>query len=183
MGSLRGRLLVASPQLKESTFARTVILLLQHSGQGALGVVLNRTINETVSGLWKQISGEGCESDNPVNMGGPVSGPLMALHAFAPLSELEVMGGVYVASSKDHLQKLVQQTIAPFRIFVGHAGWASGQLEQELEAGVWRVSSASVEHVFGECDDLWQRLMREIGDTFLRDVLEVSRVPTDASVN
>ena len=109
MGSLIGSLLIASPQLRNSPFSRTVVLMVQHNEQGAVGVVLNRTINETVQGLWKQISGDGCPSDQPVNMGGPVSGPLIALHLIKPQAELEILGGLYLASSKEHLAEIVKK--------------------------------------------------------------------------
>lgn len=183
MDSLQGSLLIATPQLRDSPFSRTVVLLIQHDENGAVGIVLNRTINETVSNLWKHVSGEPCEVDLPVNMGGPVSGPLMALHCVKPLCELETPAGIYVASSRECLQKLVHQSKSPFRVYVGHAGWGGGQLEQELSNGYWYTAPARPDHVFGKHEDLWRLAMREVGESFLRDILRIHRWPEQACWN
>ncbi|MBW3597385.1 MAG: YqgE/AlgH family protein [Planctomycetes bacterium] len=185
MQSLQGQLLVASPHMGESPFAQTVILVLHHSEEGAFGVVLNRPIGESVKSLWDQVSEKPCACERPLNMGGPVSGPLMALHGEASLSEMEVQvpGGVYVAASREHLEQLVCEATLPCRIFIGHAGWTAGQLENELQAGVWMISPATFEQVFSDDEDLWTTVLRQIGRDILHSTLKIKHVPRDISWN
>ena len=66
MKSLRGQLLVATPQLPDENFYRTVVLLVEHNEEGALGVVLNRLAGQSVEELWSEVSDEPCSSHRPV---------------------------------------------------------------------------------------------------------------------
>jgi len=183
MESLQGHLLVASPHLRDPNFAQTVVFLIHHSKEGAFGVVLNRRADSTVQELWEKIGEGPCESQEYVHVGGPVSGPLMALHGDAELSEMEVIPGVYFAAQRDHLERLLRQSGGPFRLFVGHAGWASGQLEGELRQGAWLTTPASAQLVFDDDADLWRRVTRHIGNSLLKSALRVSELPPDPTMN
>jgi putative transcriptional regulator len=185
MYSLEGHLLVASPHLDESPFSKAVVLVLYHSEDGAFGVVLNRPMDQTVDSLWSQLSDQPCECRRPLDMGGPVSGPLMALHREETLAEMDahVPGGVYVAATKEHLEQLVSEAGQPCRIFVGHAGWTAGQLEREIGAGVWLLTAATAEHVFCEDEDLWRKVIRQIGQAILHSTLRIKHIPADVSWN
>lgn len=183
MNSLQGQLLVASPYLTESAFARTVILLVQHNPEGAIGLVLNRPLDQSIKNLWQHLSGTACETDRPLNMGGPVAGPLVAVHREQALAEIDVANGFYVAATKDHLEELIHHPETPFRFFIGHAGWNSGQLENELESGVWFTLPATPTHVFGEFEDLWTATVRQVGYHFLRNTLRVKHIPDNPSLN
>ncbi len=182
MTSLQGHLLVASPYLANSPFTGTVIFLLQHTEQGAWGVVLNRPAEASIRDFWQQVSDEPCESRQPVNVGGPISGPVIAVHDYEPLAEAVVPPGVYLASQRDHLEQLVQQTEHSFRLFVGHSGWIGGQLNHELEHGLWLTTPATPDVLFGSEADLWQRSLMMIGHSFTRS-LNIKHIPADVSVN
>ncbi len=185
MYSLQGNLLVASPHLHESPFSRTVVLLLYHHEDGAFGIVLNRPIDQTVKSLWEHLSDQPCQSTQRLSMGGPVSGPIMALHKEKSLAEMDVQvpGGVYVAATKEHLEQLVLTEEQPFRLFIGHAGWTSGQLEQELRTGVWMIAPATAGHVFGDDENLWKNLVFQIGQSVLKSALGLKHFPDDVSSN
>jgi putative transcriptional regulator len=182
METFEGQLLLASPQLLDPNFVRTVVLLVEHNDQGALGLVLNRPTGKTVQDLWKQVGEAPCESLDPVHLGGPVQGPLMAIHAAGCLAEIEIAAGVYFAAKKQNLDELVHQE-ADFKIFVGHAGWGPGQLEGEIEQGAWRTIPACVEDVFDAGDDLWQRLIQRATAGVLPEMLGLKHVPPDPSLN
>ena len=77
MESLEGQLLVATPQLMDPNFARTLVLLIQHTDEGALGVVVNRPLGKTIQELWREVGSAPCHSRQPIYLGGPVPGPLM----------------------------------------------------------------------------------------------------------
>lgn len=82
--SLEGHLLVASAELRDPNFFQAVVLLIRHSEEGALGLILNRRTTATIRQVWEQVSDIACTSTQPLHLGGPVQGPLMALHAGQP---------------------------------------------------------------------------------------------------
>ncbi len=184
MKSLKGHVLVASPYLVDPNFVRTVVLMLHHSDEGAFGVVLNRPAENTVSELWEKIGEGTCENDQLINFGGPVSGPLMALHEMQSASEMEVLPGLYFAAQRENLEKILRQEKHSVRVFVGHAGWGGGQLEQELGEGAWLTGAAKAEYVFYQRDlDLWKRVSKQIGNELLVRATGIKHLPDDPSLN
>jgi len=80
MKSLQGHLLIASPTLLDPNFRKSVVLLVQHNEEGAMGLVLNRPTETKLCEAWTQVAETDCASDASLNLGGPCEGPLMALH-------------------------------------------------------------------------------------------------------
>jgi putative transcriptional regulator len=183
MSSLQGQLLVASPQLGDGNFYRSVVLLVKHDDEGAFGLILNRPTGNTVADIWRMIAEQELECDRPLYMGGPVSGPLVCLHRVKSCAEAEVLPGVFFAAHKEQLLKVVSQTGRPFRLFTGYAGWAGGQLEGELEAGGWLAVQADKDLVFYDQDDLWEQVVRGIGEDVLGPAIKTRHVPEDPSLN
>ena len=183
MDFLKGHLLVASPHLLDPNFAGSVVLLIHHTEDGALGVVLNRFADSTIKDLWEEVGETPCETQRHVNLGGPVSGPLMAVHTDRSLAELEILPGLYFAAQRENLEALLHQNEHRFRIFVGHSGWGGGQLEGELKEGSWLTTAATVEYVFYEEGDLWKEVAQHIGEAMLTSALKIKDVPRDPSVN
>lgn len=182
MRRLQGQILVASPHLRDSNFAGTVVLILRHDAQGAVGIVLNRPLAPTIGQLWKQLEETTpCDSEQHVRFGGPQPGPLLAVHDCRPLAELEVPPGIYVAAERSHLQELVKND-REFVMFVGHARWTGSQLESELARGDWMVAPAQAEHVFGKDPNLWQTVVRQIGQSIWASV-GIKHIPTDPTWN
>jgi putative transcriptional regulator len=181
--SLQGHFLVASPHLPDPNFHRTVVLMVQHDEQGALGLVLTRPTGSTIGELWESIAKNPCNCTRVVDQGGPVRGPLMALHTDVMCADSEVLPGVYFASREEYLERIVQQTEQPFRLFVGYSGWGAGQLESELAAGGWLTTPATAEDVFSDADDLWRRIAARIGLEILGSAVNVKHLPPDPSMN
>jgi putative transcriptional regulator len=179
---LDGYLLVASPRLENNFFAQSVILILHQDEEEALGVVLNRPADETVGRLWEQVSDAPCSNESPVHIGGPSDGPVLALHACADSGEVEVTPGVYLAVERDELEQVVHGDERPSRLFVGAARWDSGQLAQELAAGVWLTVPATQDLVFDAPDGQWRSALRRYGRLFLQSI-GIHRVPQDPRVN
>jgi putative transcriptional regulator len=183
MESLAGQFLLASPQLLDPNFVHGVILMIQHDDQGALGLVLNRPTSKLVCELWQQVGESPCESQRPVHLGGPVSGPLMALHTIENLAEIEIVPGLFFAAKKQNLDQLVRRDEDRCKVFIGHAGWGPGQLENELAQGAWRVTQATIPDVFDDIEDLWQRLLRRAEGIFLPELLKIKHIPQDPTMN
>lgn len=183
MESLEGHLLVASPQLLDPNFARALVLLVEHNDEGAFGVVVNRPVGKTLQELWREVGSSPCHSRQPIYLGGPVPGPLLALHNRPGLAEAEPAPGVFFAAKKQHLDSLVLTEDPAYKIFIGHSGWGAGQLENELREGAWRTLPASAELVFSTDDDLWEAVFRQIGQTLLKSILNLDELPPDPTVN
>jgi putative transcriptional regulator len=164
--SLRGRLLVATPTLYDPNFFRTVVLVLEHGDDGALGVVLNRP-SETVVGEtlpdWSSLT----SLPQVVFVGGPVA-PEAAIglaqaetggvEGWAPL--FGHLGTVDLGRPPLELPVLVQN----LRVFAGHAGWSAGQLDGEVESGGWFVLDAAPDDIFtAEPGGLWAAVLRRQG--------------------
>jgi putative transcriptional regulator len=177
--SLRGHLLVAAPVLSDPNFVRTVILVAEHTDEGALGVVLNRpgeaTVGEVVPDL-SPLIGE----DEIVFTGGPVQeAGVMVLAEFDDPDDAALpIDGELGFVAVDAETEEISATRA--RAFAGHAGWGPGQLDAEIEEEAWFVAPFEREDAFTEePDELWSRsLLRKGGPYAL-----VARMPEDPSLN
>jgi putative transcriptional regulator len=183
MRSLRGHFLVASPHLMDPNFYRSVVLMVQHDEAGALGLIVNRPTGKTIQDVWQMVSDEPCDCDSPIFLGGPVRGPLAALHAQEGHSNIEVGPGLFYTVDDKSLSEVMRADAASYRVFIGYAGWAPGQLESELEAGGWLTTPAAADEVFSEPDRLWHEVSRRIGREFLASTLKPKVLPDDPSLN
>jgi putative transcriptional regulator len=163
-GLLKGRLLVATPALGDANFDRTVVLLLEHGDEGALGVVLNRPSVTDVDGPlpeWGALAAR-----PPVFfVGGPVQPNAIIGLARVRSDELPdgwspVLGPLGVIDlSRDPAD--VGPAVEEVRLFAGYAGWEAGQLEGEIEAGAWFVVDADMHDALSpEPDELWRAVLR-----------------------
>ena len=199
MESLEGHFLIAKPNLSDSNFFRSVVLMIHHDEEGAFGLVLNRPIDRSIGELWELISETPCFDDSPVYLGGPVQplgfrrggdeeksvveGSLMAIHTDPILSEREVVDGIHVAIDMDLLEQLVSSCDGPLRVFSGYAGWHEGQLEDELAAGGWLTLPADEELIFADDESLWKLVTERIGLGVLEGMIDLVTVPDDPSLN
>lgn len=158
MQALTGHLLIAPLHLTDPDFIEAVILVVQHSEAQAFGVTLNRPTPRTVKEAWQ--GGKPPECYQWVYSGGPVPGPLLALHGNPLLAEMEILPGVYYSIQKTNLERIVRQPEHAFKVFNSHAGWGPGQLERWIEEGQWRARRATFEQVFDTGPSLWNDLTR-----------------------
>lgn len=156
MSSLAGYLLIAPPSERDPDFVKSVILLIQHSEQQAVGVVLNRPSTKTVNDVWPGKRKWQCHQC--VYSGGPVPGPLMAVHTCPLCGEIEVLPGVHYSVQKKHLEAVVQRADLRFKMFDSHVGWGPGQVERWLEAKGYRTLPSAPEQVFASGMNLWEEI-------------------------
>jgi putative transcriptional regulator len=181
--SLTGHFLVASQYLGDPNFARTVVLMIHHSDEGAMGVVINRPADKTVRDVWEMIGYEDCDREEQIYIGGPVPGPLVAVHTLEPFSEREVLPGVYVATHRDALDVMVRRKDLQLRLFSGHSGWGGGQLEAELEAGGWLTTEAKQDEIFADHETMWKSVSQRIGLEIMAPGVDMAHLPSDPSLN
>lgn len=160
--SLKGHLLIAGADLLDPNFVQTVTLLIEHNEQGTFGLVLNRPTRMTVGAAWSQVSDAGSRHEGMLHKGGPCEGPMMLLHSDPDHAQLRVIDGVHYTADKDHIAYLMEHPSQSLRCFVGYAGWAGGQLEDELDRESWIVTPATAPLVFEGGEDLWLQLLQRI---------------------
>lgn len=182
MESLRGRLLVADPQLVEPNFRRTVVFMVAHTLDGALGLVLNRPSRVGVAEVAPELDVL-ADPDDVVYAGGPVAtGGLIVMLEFAEPGEPgEMVFGdrIGLLSSESDLAE-VAGAVRRSRVYAGHAGWGPGQLDAEVEAAGWFVLDAARGDFFSSrADELWSQVLRRQGG----QLALVARMPIDVSVN
>ena len=183
MKSIQGQFLVASRSLKDLNFYQTIVLMIQHNDEGALGLVLNRPTDSGIAEVWEMLSEEPCKEGDAIYLGGPVPGPLIALHDHPDLGDgLGVIDGVYMATEREQLNRLVNSRPKNMRLFSGYSGWAGGQLEQEIEMGGWLTATATRTQIFSEDSTLWSRVTERISLNVLGEDLR-RRMPDDPSLN
>src|SRR5262245_63826427 len=104
MESLQGHFLVASPNLSDGNFNRSVVLMVKHDEEGALGLILNRPTASRVADVWKSVAEEAIDSTDTIYVGGPVTTALVSLHTLKSAGDMRVLPGVYFSAQPDHLR-------------------------------------------------------------------------------
>ncbi len=184
MTFLKGHLLVATPQLMAPIFNRSVILMLDHSGEGAAGVILNRPTDANVASIAEQVFEEASDWDKPIHLGGPVPGPLIVLHAVEDLADQTILPGVFSTVDADKVRSLVRRKAEPSLTLANYAGWSPGQLEGEIATGSWVSLPARLPLVFWEAaGDLWKAVMKEYNGRRLTSLLGIHDLPADPRMN
>ncbi len=184
MRFLKGHLLIASPSLTSSFFSRTVILMLDHSEEGAAGVVINRPTEATVADIAETVFSEPFDWDKALNLGGPVSGPLMVLHEVEDLSDQEIFPGLYNAVEVSKVREVIMGRTEPSMIIANYAGWGPGQLEGEFGVDSWLTLPATRDHVFWTgTKELWDVVVGAINSRKLSEFLGLRDLPADPNLN
>ncbi len=188
--SLTGRLLVAAPTLRGSTFERSVVLMLSHDEDGALGVMVNKPTDVLVRDVlpgWLPVVSE----PGVVFHGGPVSldsalglvtvddGDGDGDDGDDPLGVRRVTGRLGVVDL-DTPAEIIEPVVTSMRVFAGYAGWGADQLDAEIDEGSWYVVDAEPPDAFrADVDDMWQAVLRrQSGKLAL-----LATFPADPSLN
>lgn len=176
---LTGQLLVASPTIGDPSFARTVVLVVDHDRDGALGIVLNRPTETTVGAVVPDIAAM-FGPDDVVHDGGPVQpDSLLTVAEFRDPADaaLLVLGRVGMVRGDDDPRC---PDVERARAYAGYAGWAPDQLDDELGAADWLVVPAQPDDLFRpDSGDLWHRALERMGGAYAR----LGRAPEDPSLN
>ncbi len=183
MPSTAGRLLLAEPMLGDANFDRTVVLMIEHTADGALGLILNRPTDLAVGialPTWRHVVSEPAV----LHIGGPVeerSGWCLARlnggtdhPGFVP-----VLGATGLLDLELDPDEVAGDVVAA-RLYAGYSGWGAGQLEEELAEDAWIVVDAAEDDPFlPDSAELWERILARQGGHLARLAL----FPRDLSVN
>lgn len=165
--SLRGQFLIAGCKLRDPNFLKTVVLIIEHGPEGAMGLVVNRPSSVSLAHALK---GHFELPDNGISvyLGGPVEpAALFIVHNSAELDPVEapIVPDLYMGSSADVFEEIVQTAVTgngdlKYRVYCGCAGWGPGQLESELARGDWLLVPAAASYVFDDNPyEVWDELL------------------------
>jgi putative transcriptional regulator len=163
---LQGQLLLDSGELQGSFFQRTVILICQHTFEGAFGLVINRGMGKTVGEMVVADLPESLK-DSPLFVGGPVQPTALSfLHSDTFIPDANVIPNLSLGHSLDALVDIGESysTSKMIKIFAGYAGWSPGQLEDEMKRNAWLTHPASIDLVFNTLPQkLWPMILQVKG--------------------
>lgn len=168
--SLSGRLLVATPELVDPNFGRTIVYLVEHDEEGAMGLVVNRPLGDLdVAKFFAnlELEGEGLSGTLRAHSGGPVEPSLVyMLHSADNMLESSrtLRGGLALTTEPEMLRRLAQGA-GPERhlLLFGYAGWGPGQLEGEIAGGFWEDLEAADDLIFGKSDRIkWKNARQRL---------------------
>lgn len=169
METTRGQLLVATPLIDSGPFFRSVVLMLDHDEDGALGVIINRPLDAALAEVFPDLTDLAAVPDCLFH-GGPVAADsALALAVLAGDSEpvgWRTMTGKVGLIDLDVPAEMIAHAIRGLRVFAGYAGWSSGQLEDELDKGTWLVVPSRPDDLMSDHPDrLWHEVLaRQPGD-------------------
>ncbi len=164
--------LIAMPDMEDSRFSETVTYIVKHDEDGAVGLVVNKPLELTLTQLLQEIRLPLLkpleDPETPVLFGGPVSteaGFVLHRDKGSWNSSLEIEGGLCVTSSRDILDAISQgKGPTEFLVVLGYAGWSAGQLEKEMAENSWLMCPADEVLLFGLPFELrWQAAAQKIG--------------------
>jgi putative transcriptional regulator len=170
----RGMFLIASRQLVDPNFSESVVLLLEYDAKGALGLIVNRPTEVQLTDLLPDVD-ELKERADVVYVGGPVSKDRIVLLMRSeqhPRESGRVFADTYVSSSMETLKHAVtlSREGGTFHAYIGYAGWAPGQLDNEVSRGDWHVSPAEEAMVFDRAaEEIWHELIEKNSGHWVRD--------------
>jgi putative transcriptional regulator len=178
--SLRGNLLIAGPSLLDPNFWRTVVLVGEHSDEGALGVVLNRSSETPVQEALPELTLL-ADDLGAVHVGGPVQpSAVVVLADFVDPEAAETLVIDSVGFLPSEVEPDTLGELRRARVYAGYAGWGPGQLDGELEEGSWIVEPAIPDDVFtDDPESLWSDVLRRKGGPFA----VLAAMPPDPSLN
>ncbi|MBM9463135.1 YqgE/AlgH family protein [Aeromicrobium sp. YIM 150415] len=181
--SMRGSLLVATPAIDDGPFRRSVVFLLDHDEEGALGVIVNRPLDSGVEEVLPEWGGAvdapGCLFDGgPVAMDSALAVGVVDGFDVPPQGWRHMSGHIGLVDLDGPVP--AHGVLRGLRVFAGYAGWSAGQLEEEIDEGAWLVVEARDHDVVSPCPDLlWAQVLRR-----QRDELRLwATFPDDPTLN
>lgn len=176
--SLAGQLLLAHPALRDPNFKRTVILLSAHGGDGAIGVVLNRPLDQQLGELNSEFA-LGPLAGVPVYAGGPVEPQQLVIVSLEWL-DADRAFQLHFGLEPDKAAGLVGSPGVTLRAFLGYAGWSKGQLENEMRHDTWLTATVDGD-LLGRVDGvgLWRQILGSVSP----DLKLLADEPDDPTVN
>jgi putative transcriptional regulator len=169
--SLVDKCLIATPSIKDPIFASSLVYMCEQNENGSMGLVVNQETSQVLDDVFRQLD-ISCDDEiiknQPVYIGGPVQleqGFVLHSSAGSWQNSVAVADGIHLTSSLDILQAIaVGKGPKDYLVILGFSGWASGQLESELQQNAWLTSTCTPDLLFHEKpEDKWQVAFDSLG--------------------
>ena len=164
----QGRILISEPLLNDSYFKRSVVLLTEHSENGAVGFVLNKPIDIPITDVISDFP----SFSTTLYVGGPVGKD--TVHYIHTLGELisnsvHVKDEIYWGGDFDQVKEYIREGLiqpSQIRFFLGYSGWSPRQLEGEIENNAWLVSEVESSKIMKPDENLWNKILQNLGSHY-----------------
>ena len=165
----RGKILISEPFLRDATFGRSVVLLIDHTEEGSMGLIINKQLPIFVNDIIKEFK---YIENIPLYKGGPIAtDTLFYLHTLADIpGAIPNSKGLYLNGDFDEIKKYILQgnkVDRYIRFFLGYSGWESEQLSTELKENTWLVSKEENAYLMnGDTKDMWKQALEKLGSKY-----------------
>lgn len=166
----RGKILISEPFLCDKLFSRSVILMIDHTYEGSMGLVMNKLSSLSLAEIFKDLTSK---EDIPIYWGGPLgTDTIFYLHTLASIPHsLPIGRGLYMNGDFESVKEYIRQGQSlegKIRFFVGYSGWEKGQLHQEIKMNAWIVSQTTPYSLMDEKEslDLWRTSLTKLGGKY-----------------
>lgn len=165
----RGKILISEPFLRDTTFGRSVILLIDHTEEGSMGLIINKRLPLFTNDIIKEFQ---YLDDIPLYKGGPVAtDTLFYLHTLSNIPGALTIGkGLYLNGDFDEIKKYMLQgnnVNVPIRFFLGYSGWEGKQLGNEIKENTWLVSEEENDYLLNtNIKGMWKQALEKLGSKY-----------------
>lgn len=165
----RGKILISEPFLCDATFGRSVVLLVDHTDEGSMGLIMNKKLPLLVNDVVKEFK---YLEDIPLYKGGPIgTDTLFYLHTLSDITgALPVSNGLYLNGDFEALKRRILQGYdiqGKVRFFLGYSGWECEQLIEEIKENTWIVAKEDPSFLLeGQTKDMWKNTLGKLGNKY-----------------
>ena len=165
----RGRILISEPFLRDATFGRSVILLVDHTDEGSMGLVINKQLPLFLNDIIMEFK---YLDEIPLYKGGPIAtDTLFYLHTLSDIpGSISISKGLYLNGDFDEIKKYILQgnkISEHIRFFLGYSGWESEQLSNEIRENTWLVSEEKKSYLMkSDTKDMWRKALEKLGSKY-----------------
>ena len=165
----RGRILISEPFLRDATFGRSVILLVDHTDEGSMGLVINKQLPLFLNDIIMEFK---YLDEIPLYKGGPIAtDTLFYLHTLSDIpGSISISKGLYLNGDFDEIKKYILQgnkISESIRFFLGYSGWDSEQLNNEIRENTWLVSEEEKSYLMkNNIKDMWRTALEKLGSKY-----------------
>ena len=169
MNTLKNHLLISVPHMNDTLFGKSVVYICEHNTEGAMGLIINKSINhEELESLIKIARGIQLEDTNiKTYFGGPVLiEKIVVLHTnnIKNNNTIPITSKISISSEESIIGEFGKNVNIKYKIFFGHSGWSAGQLEREIENGDWLLQTSNINLLFDfPSEKLWEHATKSLG--------------------
>jgi len=171
MNTIKDHCLISVPHMNDTLFEKSVIYICEHSVEGAMGLIINKPINQTeIDSILQNNNNLKVDfkiHDKKIFLGGPVLiEKMIVLHSndITTKNTIPIGNNISITSDKNIMKNICKIQNSKYKIFLGHSGWGKGQLEREIENGDWLIQKSSNDLIFDmPKETIWEHATKSLG--------------------